>query len=278
MPPAVSEAMQKPPSDLCMRIIRYREQHKLKVLNDLIVYVKLFEDSLELLSTSIDSLNFVDKAGWKSHQGFELAFLSTLPKTLYSAFDQIMSGDYSEGMATSRIAYETLLRICFLEAYPDCHDATILSKKGETNFQAANFLKDNLKVIDKDPFYEFLSYPVHSHKFNVVKAIVEGHKQGGMPISQGFEYVEKELHLSFNYLIGITYIAVRTMAHLFNVHLMKTGHDIKEHTALDNLIQDMPNKFKSLPQLMDKIFMELAKRKCVHNNKPVHSDAPKNGA
>ena len=251
-----------------MRIIDHRKQHKLRVLKDLNIYVKLFEDSLELLWKSIEALKYVDIQGWEAHQVFKLAFVSTLPKTLFSAFEQIMSGDYSEGMATCRIAYETLLRICFLEAYPDCHEATIAPIKGKTSFKATNFLRDDLNVIDEDPFYEFLSFPVHSHKFNVLRIIVESHQKDGASISQGFEYVEKDLHIAFNHLMGITYIAVRILSGLFNVHLVTIGYEIKEQKALRDLMLDMPGSFKALPELVDRILLQLEKMKSAHISAP----------
>ena len=264
MPPSISEALERPPSDFCLWIIDYRRKHKLKVTKELFVYVKLFEDTLELLSQSITAMNYIEKEDWKTHLGFELVFLSTLPKTLFSAFDQILSGDYSEGMATCRIAYETILRICFLEVYPECHDSTIVRMKGKTIFQATNFLKDNLKVIDKDPLYEFLSFPVHSNTYNVLKTIVEGHKKGGVPITLGFEYSQEDLNLSFNHLMGIMYIAIRILSGLFNVHLVKIGHEIQEQKAYNDLMNDMPGRFKALPDLVDRILMEIEKRKTAY--------------
>lgn len=101
-----------------------------------------------------------------------------------------MHGDYFEALATCRIVYETLLRVCFIETFPAHQYSTIKAEKGSPDFKPTNFLRDALKVIDKDPFYEFLSLPVHSQKYSVLKDIVKGQQDGGLLLDLGFEYNE----------------------------------------------------------------------------------------
>jgi hypothetical protein len=260
MPEVIVKAMERHHSELCLDIINYRDCHKTKALSHLPVYIKLFEDTFELLAKAIQGLDFVEKQNWKKHNTLQVVFFESIPKTLFSAFQQIMSGDYFEGLATCRIVYETLLRICFIEVFPENQYSTIISEKGKVSFQPTNFLKDTLKVIDKDPFYEFLSLPVHSHKFTVLKTLVQGQKQGGLLIDLGFEYEEKDLQLAFNNLIVITYFAVRLFQDLFNTFFSGLKYLLEGEEPLATLIKDAPNSYSTIPILIERILDKLHKK------------------
>jgi hypothetical protein len=256
MPEAIAEAMGQPPSEVCLNIIAFRNAHQIKALEHLPVYVKVFEDTFESLAKAIDGLNLVEKANWKEHNTLQVVFLSKVPKTLFSAFQQIMNGDYYEALATCRIAYETLLRVCFIELSPAHQFTTIKAVKGSPDFKPTNFLRDNLKVVDKDPFYESLSLPVHSHKYSVLKDMVKGQQNGGLLFDLGFGYNEKDLQYSFNYLMAITYLAVRLFQGLFNSFLDGSNFELKKTDAIETLITDMPHDFNTLPTLIGKILLK----------------------
>lgn len=260
MPEVIVKAMEMHHSELCLDIINYRDYHKDKALIHLPVHIKLFEDTFELLAKAIQGLNFVEKQNWEDHNTLQVVFFASIPKTLFSAFQQIMSGDYFEGLATCRIVYETLLRICFIEVFPANQYSTIILEKGKVNFQPTNFFKDILKVIDKDPFYEFLSAPVHSNKFTVLKNLVQSQKQGGLLIDLSFEYEEKDLQLAFNSLIVITYFAVRLFQGLFNSFLSGQKYLLEGEEPLATLIKDAPNSFSTIPILIEKILDKLHKK------------------
>lgn len=260
MPEVILKAMERHHSELCLDIINYRDYHKAKALIHLPVHIKLFEDTFELLAKAIQGLDFVEKQNWKDHNTLQVVFFASIPKTLFSSFQQIMSGDYFEGLATCRIAYETLLRICFIEVFPENQYSTIISEKGKVSFQPTNFFKDILKVIDKDPFYEFLSHPVHSNKFKVLKTLVQGQKQRRLLIDLGFEYEEKDLQLAFNSLIVITYFTVRLFQDLFNTFLSGQKYLLEGEEPLATLIKDAPNNFSTIPILIEKILDKLKKR------------------
>lgn len=258
LPEAIAAAMSQPPSEVCLNIIAFRNAHQTKALEHLPVYVKVFEDTFESLAKAIDGLNLVRKENWKEHNTLQVVFLSKVPKTLFSAFQQTMSGDYYEALATCRIAYETLLRVCFIELSPAHQFSTIKAAKGTPDFKPTNFLRDELKVVDKDPFYESLSLPVHSHKYSVLKDMVKG-QQNGVLLDLGFSYDEKDLQYSFNYIVAITYLAVRLFQGLFNSFLDGSQFAFKKTDAIETLITDMPNDFNTLPMLMWKILKKLGK-------------------
>lgn len=268
MPEVIAKAMDRNHSELCLDIINYREFHKAKSLTHLPVHVKLFEDAFEILAQAIQGLNFVEKQNWREHNTLQVAFFAKIPKTLFSAFQQIMNGDYYEGLATCRIAYETLLRVCFIERYPENQYSTIIPREGKICFQPTNFLKDILKVVDQDPFYEFLSLSVHSHKFTVMKTLVQGQNQGGLLVDLGFEYDEKDLQLAFNNLIVITYLAVRLFKSLFNPFLAGSKYFLEGEQPIETLIKDLANCFNTIPILIDKILEKLKEKQALHNKSP----------
>ena len=257
MPEVIAEVMRHPPSEVCLNIITARDVHKAKALAHLPVHVKIFEDTFELLVNAIHGLNFAKKENWKQHNTLQVVFLSKVLKTLFSAFQQIMHGDCFEALAICRIAYETLLRVCFIEVSPDHQFSTIKAEKGCPKFTPTNFLRDTLKVIDEDPFYEFLSLPVHSHKYSVLKDMVKSQQNGGLLLDLGFEYNEKYLQVSFNNLIVITYLAGRLFQGLFNSHLAETRSELKKMNAIEILVREMPNEFNTIPSLIEKILENL---------------------
>lgn len=259
MPAVIAEAISQPPSEVCLNIMAFRVAHESKSLEHMPVYVKVFEDTFETLARAIDGLNLVKKENWKQHNTLQVVFLSKVPKTLFSAFQQILHGDYYEALATCRIAYETLLRVCFIEVSPEHQFSTIKAEKGCCQFTPTNFLRDVLKVIDKDPFYEFLSLPVHSHKYSVLKDMVKGQQNGGLLFDLGFEYHEKDLQYSFNYLMAITYLALRLFQGLFNGFLVGSKFELKKSAAIETLITDMPHSFNMLPELIGKILQKFGK-------------------
>lgn len=257
MPEIIAEAMRQPASEICLSILSYRDAHKAKALAHLPVHVKVFEDTFESLVNAIHGLNFASKMTWKQHNTLQVVFLSKVPKTLFSAFDQLIQGDYFEALATCRIAYETLLRICFIEIFPEHRFSTIKPEKGSPDFKPTNFLRDTLKVVAKDPFYEFLSLPVHSHKYSVVMDMAKG--QEGFLLDLGFEYNEKDFQLSFNNLIVITYLTVRLFQGLFNSFLAGSNFEFKKSDAIEHLVKDLPGRFNTMPALIEEIIKKLGK-------------------
>ena len=257
IPEVIAKAMSQPPSGVCLSIISYRNTHKVKALAYLPVYVKVYEDTFESLVNAIHGLNFVRKENWKQHNTLQAVFLSKVPKTLFSAFDQLINGDYFEALATCRIAYEILLRVCFIEVLPEHQVSTIKSEKGTLDFKPTNFLRDTLKIADKDPFYEFLSLPVHGHKYSVLKDIANGQQDNGLLLYLGFGYDEKDLQLAFNNLVVITYLAVRLFQGLFNSFLEGTEYFLKGEEPLETLIKDLPNTFNTMPVLINQILEKL---------------------
>ncbi|MDO8446387.1 MAG: hypothetical protein Q7T53_09865 [Deltaproteobacteria bacterium] len=252
----ISEALNKPYSRFCLDIITLQNEHQEKTLKGMYVYVKLFEDNLEQLSSAILGLNHVPKKDWKPHNALQAVLISKTPKTLFSAFQQVLHGDHHEGLATCRIAYETLLAVCFIAKYPESQWSIIKAQKGERAFNPSNFLKDNLKVVDEDPFYGFLSYPIHCQKLSVMSDLKVGMERG-LILDLGYRYDDKELSIALNNLIAVLYFSSRLFQRIFNDFLHNTRYYLNDLKALEISIKGMPNQFSEFPVLVDKIVSAL---------------------
>ena len=219
-------------------------------------YVKLFEDNLESLSSAIISLNHVPKNTWEQYNSLQAVFVSKIPKTLFSAFQQILKGDYNESLGTCRIGYEILLAICFIAKYPESQWSTVEAQKGNRAFKPSTFLIDDLKVVKEDPYYKFLSWHIHCQKRSVMSDIKTG-MEGRLVLNLGYGYDNKELSIAFNNLLTILYFAINIFQHAFNDFLLNTDFSMKEPKALEVFIKKMPNKLSEIPELVNNIIRAL---------------------
>lgn len=250
----VNDAMNKPASAFCLDLINYQKSHAEILVTIYTAYVKLFEDNAETLFQSIHRLNFSKKDGWQQHQTVQVLFLVRVPRTLFSAFQQILNGDYYESLATCRIAYESLLRILFIERYPADWSATLLPEKGKRQFKASKFIVDDLKAAKEDRTYMFLSLPVHSHKQSVLSDIKNGLEGKGILLDPGYEFSEREMSIAFNNLLSILYMSTRIFTDCFGTYI-STSESIYP-TALETYIKAMPNRFSDYPAYIDRVLKE----------------------
>lgn len=251
----IYKAFNKPYSKFCLDVIDLQNNHQIKTLQEMGGYVKLFEDNFESLSSAIIGLNDVSKNAWKKHNSLQAIFMSKIPKTLFSAFQQILKGDYHESLGTCRIGYEILLAICFIAKYPESQWSTVEAQKGDRAFKPSNFLRDDLKVVKEDPYYKFLSWHIHCQKRSMMSDIKAGMERR-LELNLGYGYDNKELSIAFNNLLTILYFAIKIFQHVFNDFLL-IDHSMKEPKALEVFIKDMPNKFSNIPDLVNDIIREL---------------------
>lgn len=250
----LNDAMKKPPSRFCFDLIEYQKGHAELVVTKYVPYVKLFEDNTESLFRYIHHLNYSEKEGWQQSQTIQILFFKRVPKTLFSAFQQILNGDYYESLATCRIAYESLLRILFIEKYPTDWSSTLLPEKGKRKFKASKFIVEDLKVADEDRTYTFLSFPIHSHKQSVLADIKKGNQEKGLLLDPGYEFSEREMSIAFNNLLAILYMASRLFSAFFGKYIKASESEYPR--ALETYLKAMPNRFSEYPAFIDRILVE----------------------
>ena len=227
---------------------------------------------MELLAKSIDRLNYIPKDGWEPwdiDKQAKSVLISRTPKTLTSAFNQIIAGYYDEGLAVCRMAYENLLAICFLQKNPQNADSVLsygfkkqIRKQLPSikQFKPSNVLTQELKIADEDEMYSFLSMTIHGNKFTVLKDIVNAQKSG-FTFNLGFSYDEERLSMSFNHLIAILYLSLCLFKGIFGKYFKDSEmpYDDKAIEALKIFIGDFPDNhyFARFPGIVDKILTAL---------------------
>jgi len=256
VPAVIDAAMARPPEPFWFTIVPQRVEHRTWALARLPIHVKLFEHVAAETAHAILGLNLLQKKSWPYHEVVQALFLSRIPKTVFSGFQQSVDGDYAEALATCRIAYETVLRVIFIAKYPADVQATLYRAKGKRAFNAANVLTQDLKVISEDPLYESLSFPIHSMKLDVVQDIIKASKEGGVSFDLGFAKDEKQLCRSFNIVIIVTYFAARILKAQFGAELATVSVPGPDTAAMEKLISDWPGKALSeFPLLVDKLLV-----------------------
>ena len=268
----INQALNKSASVFMSQIKAFENEYTQETLNKFIGYIKFFEDNVELLAKSIDRLNYIPKDGWEPwdiDKQAKSVLISRTPKTLTSAFNQIIAGYYDEGLAVCRMAYENLLAICFLQKNPQNADSVLsygfkkqIRKQLPSikQFKPSNVLTQELKIADEDEMYSFLSMPIHGNKFTVLKDIVNAQKSG-FTFNLGFSYDEERLSMSFNHLIAILYLSLCLFKGIFGKYFKDSEmpYDDKAIEALKIFIGDFPDNhyFAQFPGIVDKILTAL---------------------
>ena len=269
----INQALNKSASVFMSQIKAFENEYTQETLNKFIGYIKFFEDNVELLAKSIDRLNYIPKDGWEPwdiDKQAKSVLISRTPKTLTSAFNQIIAGYYDEGLAVCRVAYENLLAICFLQKNPQNADSVLgygfkkqIRKQLPSikQFKPSNVLTQELKIADEDEMYSFLSMPIHGNKFTVLKDIVNAQKSG-FTFNLGFSYDEERLSMSFNHLIAILYLSLCLFKGIFGKYFKDSEmpYDDKAIEALKIFIGGFPDNHYYLarfPGIVDKILTAL---------------------
>ena len=220
--------------------------------------IELLENTLASLAAKLDELNYVPKEKWTDQHKLQILFLSKTPHTLHSANQQLLSGDYHESMSTTRIAYEAILRVCFVVAFPDDFWAIVhRPAKGKRQFNASDFLVNTLKVAESDPFYEFLSYSVHSLISSVVDELQEAHTVGRMAVTLGYRYDKRSLQVALNSLLCVTAFSAEIMTHTFGMFL---SQDNRSHLNVGDLlsyISQLPGQISQFPKTLERVRLAL---------------------
>lgn len=149
------------------------------------------------------------------------------------------------------------MRILFIQKYSADWSSTLHLEKGKRQFKASRFIVDDLKVADEDRTYAFLSFPTHSHKQSVFRAIRKGAQGKGIHLDPGYEFSEREMSAAFNNLLKMLYLALRIFADFFGKHIEREVNT-RYPTALEAFLKTMPNKISEYPAFVD-VLLEKSK-------------------
>lgn len=259
LPDAIRRTLKMGPSSFCARVHQHEESHQRELLNlpQYYMYAKLMEHALEDLATALDGIDETDKTGWDNRYTLQLLFLSGIPKTLISALSLALQGYYDECLTLCRTSYESTLRVCFVQRFPEHMWAVVGTKqRGRRQFKPSKFLSEDLDVCVEDPFYRFLSYNVHG-KAEVLYDVGEIKKGTFIGFGPRFQVDEPRVQVCLNNLVSVTYFASRILGVLFGDRISGTPFALPAPAAIEALLRDHRAKFSAIPKLVDDIIIAI---------------------
>lgn len=158
------------------------------------------------------SLLLFSKSNWTQYPNWQrnclLFYVKTL-RTIYTAQDLSYKGYYLESMASTRIIYESFIRIAYLTCFPEKEDEVF----DQNNFKVRN-AADKLGINIYDT-YQILSNFTHSHKvettFELV-AVLNGDRDN-TPVRP--VYNEDFFGLSFNVVLFFLWALIAIIPEVF---------------------------------------------------------------
>ena len=128
-------------------------------------------------------------------------------------------------------------------------------------FKPSNVLTQELKIVEEDEMYSFLSMPIHGNKFTVWKDIMNAQKGCGFAFNLGFSYDEEDLSIAFNHLIALLYLSLCLFKGIFGKYFKDSEMPYDDRTieALKIFIGGFPDNhyFAQFPGIVDKILTAL---------------------
>jgi hypothetical protein len=160
-------SMSAKPSRVILQILEYQDEHARYMLNNYNGFIEYYEHSFDCIIGINFMLNYLDKAHFPRQRAVQLLIYTDNIGTLYSAFDRLKGGFYSDCMILCRSAFESIIRMMFCSYYPDEADAVWVDDlpKGRVKFNVTRFLRDQLKV-DWTWLYRLLCLHSHSNIMN----------------------------------------------------------------------------------------------------------------
>ncbi len=201
-------------SSTALEIRDFESRHQLLISNNYGRFIDQFNSIFSLISDCTFAINYVDKSTWPAHRGLQFLLHTHNLKTLFSAFDRLTKGFYEDGLSLSRTVYEALIKIIFLNCFPQSSSALFQNVKNVPNFKLDNFLKDNLKLDWHDHF--LLSMMSHSNNYSVLKGWVElNRKKQTEPICLELTFEKRLFEIGINYIYFLLILYLKILEFLF---------------------------------------------------------------
>ena len=153
-----------------------------------------FENSFGFLDKTIKQLSSSNLNQYPRPQFECLLFLSKALSSIFAAMDMAYKGYYAEGMALTRMVYESFTRIVFISTYPE--------RDGEA-FDFNTFKIKNAEQLLKYDLYEIyriLSTQTHSHKVAAVRELHSIFREGGT-ITIGSQFDDELFTANYNLIL-----------------------------------------------------------------------------
>ena len=250
----IRKVLNYPPSEMVEKMIKFKEFHKHKCLEDYGRYVKLFEEAFEILVEAVEALNYELKAQWAQHRGVQYVFFPGTLETLFRGFDDWSEGFYEEATILNRSVFESIFKIIFISLYPSDYEAIFAKKRlsGGRQFNLTDIIKKDLDI-DWESFWHLSSTIAHGKTHRVLFFLCVLSRGDKRPVSLGLRYDKIRLTMPMNETVVLTWCLIRLLLFLFPEVLTSPKITDEGKSRLNNIekslresLQNMPNKFKNV--------------------------------
>lgn len=101
-------------SKVILDICNYEKTHADKVRTDYGRFMSQFELYYDLLVNIIMGVNYIDKTDWPEYRGAQFILIVHNLKSLYSAFERLISGFYEDSLIILRPSYEAFFKLIYI--------------------------------------------------------------------------------------------------------------------------------------------------------------------
>ena len=262
--------------DFIENIEKYKLWHENSFNDKYHWFTLIWEKSIWLLWKLLDFMNYWDKSNWKGYYWTQCVLITNAIPFIYSSFYNILNWQYQIASTVNRSSFETLLRMYFINFYPDKYwwiywkeNVKYLKSKWITvpSFNVTNFLKHQLKWKFID-IYTVLSSESHSSMLSVskdLKSIEEWTYKIGVNMQGHIDFTYNMnilIFIIYAFLKYIDEVLFKTMD-LSNVKMNKEYDDLLKNkdymlTFLDDYLYGLPHE-RNLNEEVNEIMDEIIK-------------------
>lgn len=194
-------------------LAKYEIYHIESFKSDFNSYIQVFEVWFQLITESIEVINYLKKDTRKLHNTHQFLLIKNNLETLYSIFNNISKWLYQASFNSARTYIETIIRLLFASYNKEDHTWMIHKdwKPWSTKLNITDFLKNKLKNEELMWSYDLLSKFSHSNIFDFIK---DYRKESNFH-NFNMEYSTDKIKLNLNYMFFFLYFTLEFINTIF---------------------------------------------------------------
>jgi hypothetical protein len=159
----------------------------------------------------------MEHQNWPTYRSIQFLTCVYNSKTIFSSFEKLNQGFYTDSQILYRSPYEALLKIVYISLHPEVDPYSVISnnyKPGVPKFKITNFIRDELKFDWKD--YFLLSASSHGNQYEIANEALKIYKEGQKEaISIKIKFNQMQYEMGLNHLTFIVYAYLKIIRQLF---------------------------------------------------------------
>jgi hypothetical protein len=182
--------------------------------------VPIFSYAYNLVVNLLYEFNFSEPNNLEKYKLKYLLLHSNL-KSIFSSFNCVVRGFYTDSTILIRPVYESFILIIFVTCFPECaeyiyYDDQYIKKhfKGKKTFNLTQFIKSDLNLDWKT--YAILSTTSHINRLEMVYEFQKFHiPSKKQPIHLAINYDRDQFSLGLNYINHMLYVYLKMIRYFF---------------------------------------------------------------